>query len=107
MEFTVVPPRKYSGPHTLRECLSTSFMGRSLSIELDARCLSSTNVISTRGTTLKSYESFPSYLFHPVERSRYARYLAVRNSAIRESFKRVRIYARLIKLRFHDGPMKN
>lgn len=60
------------------------------------------------GSTLKSYESFPSYLFHPVERGGVlARYSAGRNSTIREGFKRARIYARLIKLRFHLGPMKN
>lgn len=87
MEFTVVPPRKRSGPHTLRRSLPPL----SLAFSFHRACPFPTGVISTLGSTLKSYESFPSYLFHPVERSRClygARYSAARNSAIRESFKR-------------------
>lgn len=116
MEFTVVPPRRTVPGHThpfvwislspLRASFSFSFQ--------PARVYESFGPFPTSpyldglGSTLKSYESFPSYLFHPVERGGVlARYSAGRNSTIREGFKRARIYARLIKLRFHLGPMKN
>lgn len=116
MEFTVVPPRRTVPGHThpfvwislspLRVSFSFSF--QPVRVYESFGPFPTSPYLDGLGSTLKSYESFPSYLFHPVERGGVlARYSAGRNSTIREGFKRARIYARLIKLRFHLGPMKN
>lgn len=112
MEFTVVPPRRTVPGHThpfVRISLSRFSLSLSFRPVYESFGPFPTSpYLDGLGSTLKSYESFPSYLFHPVERGGVlARYSAGRNSTIREGFKRARIYARLIKLRFHLGPMKN
>lgn len=105
-------PTNRPGPHTpFRPDLSFTILSLSLSFRPVYESFGpfpTSPYLDGLGSTLKSYESFPSYLFHPVERGGVlARYSAGRNSTIREGFKRARIYARLIKLRFHLGPMKN
>ena len=100
MEFTVVSLRKHSGPHTLRMDFSPPVSRGPFSLV----SFFNYSVISNARLDIKKLwiVSLLS-LFHPVES--YG--TRPRNSAIRESFKRARIYTRLIKLRFHLGSMKN
>lgn len=107
-------PTNRPGPHTPFRLdlsfttLSFSFSFQRVRVHESFGPFPTSPYLDGLGSTLKSYESFPSYLFHPVERGGVlGRYSAGRNSTIREGFKRARIYARLIKLRFHLGPMKN